>query len=63
MNNEFEDILNLAECLKDELILLSNTDRFKKTEFNLTVEDNQFIFMKNNKRIPLSKLLKILEIS
>lgn len=63
MNNEFEDILNLAECLKDELLLLSHIDKFKKTGYNLTVEDNQFVFIKNNKKLPLSKLLKILEIS
>lgn len=63
MNNEFEDILNLAEIVKEELILLSNTDKFNTTGFRLTVEDNQFIFIKNNKKITLSKLLRILELS
>lgn len=63
MNNEFEDILNLAEIVKEELILLSITDKFNKTGFELTVEDNQFIFIKNNKKITLSKLLRILELN
>lgn len=63
MNNEFEDILNLAEIVKEELILLSKTDKFNKTGFRLTVEDNQFIFIKNNKKITLSKLLRILELN
>lgn len=63
MNNEFEDILNLAEIVKEELILLSTTDKFNKTGFELTVEDNQFIFIKNNKKITLSKLLRILELN
>lgn len=63
MNNEFEDILNLAEIVKEELILLSTTDKFNKTGFELDIEDNQFVFIKNNKKITLSKLLRILELN
>ncbi|MGL5713195.1 hypothetical protein [Cetobacterium sp.] len=60
MNNEFEEIINLSELLKDELLLLS--DKFKKTGFELKFEDNQFVFIKNDKKIYLINLLKILEV-
>lgn len=61
MNNEFEEIISLSETLKEELVLLS--DKFEKTGFQLKMEDNQFVFIKNNKKIHLTNLLKILEIN